>query len=515
MTEREAELEAMLRERDAKIARLEATVQALIQRIFGTKSEKIDPAQLELLLGGDEPGKPEASDGSDKPEEASDANANRRRAKRRRRGPRWPENLEPIVEKVLIPEEVRANPDKFRRISEEYTNWPDYIPGRFVVRRIVRIKYCSIEDPGRPPLVAPAPVPPIPGIRCAPGLAAHVLHAKYALHQPLYRMSFEFLTRYRVCLPRQTLDHWVMSCAARLKPVARAVELEVLSAYCIQLDDTPLKHLAPGQGRTREGRMWVYNNPAPGGSVCYRWHTSRSHECPESFLVDADSGELLFKGPLQGDCYGAHYTLVGKYPELDLIGCMAHMRRYFTEALDLGERRYSPLIIRYVANLYVIETRLRNIKAGPALRDAVRQSESRPILERLHKILTIVRGKTLPAGALGKALKYALNNWGQIAGYLKDGRLEIDNNASENSIRPTKLGMKNWLFIGSAEAGWVAAVIYTLIENCKRQGIDAYAYLRDVLADMPEGEVAVEDVAHLTPARIAQATHKDRRNSAA
>ena len=410
---------------------------------------------------------------------------------------------------------MQANPDRFRKISEEYTDIPDYIPGKFVIRRIVRIKYLSIEDPSRPPLVAPAPAPPIPGVRCAPGLAAHVLYAKYALHQPLYRVSFEFMTRYRVYLPRQTLDHWVMCCAARLKLVARAVELEVLSAYCIQLDDTPLKYLAPGQGQTREGRMWVYNNPAPGGSVCYRWHTSRSHECPESFLVDADTGELLFEGPLQGDCYSAHYTLVRKYPELDLIGCMAHMRRYFTEALDLGERRYSPLIIRYVANLYAIETRLRRIKAGPALRDAVRQSQSRPILERLHKILTIARRKVLPEGALGKALNYALNNWKQIAGYLKDGRLEIDNNFTENSIRPTKLGMRNWLFIGSAEAGWVAGVIYTLVENCKRQGMDAYTYLRDVLAYLPEGEHTVEQVAHLTPARIAEAKRKDRRSSAA
>lgn len=522
MTEREAELEAMLRERDEelrqrdeKIARLEATVQSLIKKIFGAKSEKIDPAQLELLLGADEPGKPEASDGSDEPEEAAAANAAKRGKKRKRRAPRWPENLEPIIEQVLVPAEVLAHPERFREINPEYSDYPDYIPGRFVIRRIVRRKFVSVEDRGRAPLVVAAPAPPIPGIRCAPGLAAHVLHAKYALHQPLYRVSFEFMTRYRVYLPRQTLDHWVMCCAARLKLVSRAVELEVLCAYCIQLDDTPLKYLAPGHGQTREGRMWVYNNPAPGGSVCYRWHTNRSHECPESFLVDGDTGELLFTGPLQGDCYKAHYTLVGKHPELDLIGCMAHMRRYFTDALDLGERRYSPLIIRYVANLYAIEKRLRHVKAGPALRDAVRQSESRPILERLHKILSIVRGKILPEGALGKALKYALNNWEQIAGYLKDGRLEIDNNSSENSIRPTKLGMRNWLFIGSAEAGWMAAVIYTLVENCKRQGLDPYAYLRDVLTELPEGEHSVEEVAHLTPARVAQAQRQAQRGSAA
>jgi len=226
-------------------------------------------------------------------------------------------------------------------------------------------------------------------------------------------------------------------------------------------------------------------------------------------------GELLFEGPLQGDCYSAHYTLVGKYPKLDLIGCMAHMRRYFDEALELGERRYSPLVIRYIANLYAVERWLGDHKAGPALREAVRTSQSAPILRRLHRILESIRGRTLPAGALGKAVNYALNHWERIAGYLKDGRLVIDNNAAERAVRPTKLGMRNWLFIGNAEAGWAAAVMYTLAENCKRHGLDPYGYLKDVLTRLPEGDLDVELVAHLTPARIAGVRPLADRSSAA
>jgi len=513
MTERVAKLEAMLRERDEKIRRLEETVAALLKRIYGASSEKIDPAQLELLLNGDEPGKDGSSDGADAPEE-EDANAKPRKRKKRR-GPRWPKNAPVIIEKELVPGEVLENPEGFREIEPEHSDYPDFVPGQFVIRRIVRRKFVSKEDRQRPPLIVAAPAPPIPGTRCAPGLAAHVLMAKYVLHQPLYRVSFEFMTRYRVYLPRQTLDHWVMCCAARLRLLARAVELEVLRAYCIQLDDTPLKYLAPGHGRTREGRMWIYNDPAPGGSVCYRWHTSRGHQCPESFLVDADTGELLFEGPLQGDCYSAHYTLVGKYPKLDLIGCMAHMRRYFDEALELGERRYSPLVIRYIANLYAVERWLKDHKAGPALREAVRTSQSAPILRRLHRILESIRGRTLPAGALGKAVNYALNHWERIAGYLKDGRLVIDNNAAERAVRPTKLGMRNWLFIGNAEAGWAAAVMYTLAENCKRHGLDPYGYLKDVLTRLPEGDLDVEQVGHLTPARIAGVRPLADRSSAA
>jgi len=494
-----------LRKRDAMIARLEETVQALLKRIYGAKSEKLDPAQLELLLSGQEPGKPESSDGADAPEEDGAANAKMPRKRAKRRKPRWPRNARVIVEEERIPEAVLANPDGFREIEPEYSDLPDFLPGEFVIRRTVLRKFLPLGDRDHPPLRAAAPAPPIPGTRCAPGLAAHVLMAKFVLHQPLFRLEFEFLSRYEVYLPRQTLDRWVMCCAARLKILARAVELEVLGAYCIQLDDTPLPYLAPGHGRTREGRMWVYNDPAPGGSVCYRWHTSRGHQCPESFLVDAESGELHFKGPLQGDCYKAHYTLVKKYPDLQLIGCMAHMRRYFTDALDLGERRYSPLIIHHVANLYAIERRLDQRKAGPALREAVRSSQSAPILRRLHRTLQSIRARILPAGALGTAVNYALNHWERLEGYLRDGRLMIDNNASERAIRPTKLGRKNWLFIGSAEAGWSAAVIYTLVENCKRHGLDPYRYLKQMLAELPAGEPTVEEVAHLTPAAFANA----------
>ena len=420
-----------------------------------------------------------------------------------------------IVEKEEIPNEVLADPERYQEIEPEYSDLPDFIPGKFVLRRTIRRKFLDRTDPSRPPLIVKAAAPPIPGTRCAPGLAAHVLSAKYALHQPLYRIENEFRTRYRVCLPRQTLDHWVMCAARRLQPVARAVELEVLSADCIQFDDTPLSYLEAGHGRTRKGSMWVYNDPAPGGSVCYRWHISRSHHSPEEFFVDAGTGELLFEGPLQGDCFSAHETLVAKYPGLDLVGCMAHLRRKFVEAFDLGERKFSPMIVTHIRNLYCIERRLRKQKAGPALREVVRHSESGPIMERLHKILSIARTKSLPAGALGKALNYALTHWSKVEKYIADGRIEIDNNLCENAIRPLKLGIKNYLFIGHGEAGWAAAVMYTLIENCRRHGLDPSGYLEKVLAKLPVGDLEPEEVAHLTPARVAGMGRMEHRSFAA
>jgi hypothetical protein len=191
------------------------------------------------------------------------------------------------------------------------------------------------------------------------------------------------------------------------------------------------------------------------------------------------------------------------------------VRRYFHDAMKLGERCYSPLILHYIANLYAIETRLRQKKAGPALREAVRTSDSLPILRRLYKILAVVRQRTLPQASLGTALNYALKLEEKIAACFIDGRLEVDNNLAENAIRPLKLGQKNWLFIGNAEAGWVAALIYTLVENCRRNGLDPYAYLVEVINRMPQGEPTPEQVAHLTPDRIAAAKRSEQRRTAA
>ena len=516
--EQNRRLAEKLAERDQRIHYLEAQVQALLKRIYGASSEKIDPGQLDMFLSGEERGKDESSDGADAPEEDGAGGAKGRGKKRDRgREPRWPENLKVIIESVEIPEEVRANPDKFQFLREEHSDIPDYIPGCVVLRRTVRLKFKEIGNPERPPLIVAAPAPPIPGVRCGTGLMAQVLFAKFILHQPLYRQAFEFRVRYRVCLPRQTLDHWVMKGAARLQVVAEAVRFEVLCAYCIQFDDTPIRFLEPGHGKTRLGRMWIFNDPGPDGAVFYRWATDRTQEGPREFLIDAETGELLFKGNMQGDFYEGNKALVRRYEELELVGCMAHLRRYFVAALEAGERRYSPLVILAIRHLYRIEDRLKEMKAGPALRDAYRCSQSAPIMRRLHRILLIIQRHPLPKSKLGEGVSYALKHWPQLTAYLEDGRLEIDNTGAERAVRPTKLGMKNWLFIGDGEAGWTAAVIYTLVENCKRYGLDPYQYLVDVLEALPRDreDLTVEEVAHLTPARMANAKPGRWKNAAA
>ena len=253
--------------RDGEIARLTMKVQALILQIFGKSSEKLDAAQLQMLLDGIEPGKDESSGDADAPAEDDDAEkkTKKRRARRKERKPRYPQDLEVVIQGTVIPPEVLANPEEWVECGEEHSDLLDYVPERFRVLRTVLKQFKHREDRERPPLTGAAPVLPIPGARCSVALIAQILYCKFVLHLPLYRQQSDYEIRHLVHLPRSTLNRWVFSAAQRLRPIGRAIELEVLGSNYQQIDETPHRYLSPGQGRTSEGRMWVFN--VPKGSV--------------------------------------------------------------------------------------------------------------------------------------------------------------------------------------------------------------------------------------------------------
>ena len=206
-----------------------------------------------------------------------------------------------------------------------------------------------------------------------------------------------------------------------------------------------------------------------------------------------------FQGTLQCDAYVAYGSFVKKHERnITLAGCWAHARRNFYEAREQAPQRCG-WILRQIAHLYRIEENLRRSQAGPRKRAAVRMSQSRPICQRLHRALVLFKKsrRYLPRSAFGQAIDYALSNWPLLGVYLEDGRIEIDNNLVENSIRPTALGKKNWLFFGDADAGQRSAILYTIIESCRCRGIDPYAYLRDVLTRLPS--MTNWQVKHVTP----------------
>ena len=234
----------------------------------------------------------------------------------------------------------------------------------------------------------------------------------------------------------------------------------------------------PGHGKRRQGYLWTCSRP--GGDVFYRWETSRAAACLDN-IIPVD-----FNGTIQCDGYSAYRSFANGRSGIELAGCWAHVRRKFHEALEQSPKT-AGWIMRQIQRLYRVEARLREQGAGPKLRAAVRAHESRPIVERLERAFVRLKssGRYLPQSLLGIAIDYALGQWQTMDVYLDDGRVEIDNNRVENAIRPTAIGKKNWLFMGDADAGERGAIIYTIVESCRRRGIDPYAYLKDVLTRLP------------------------------
>jgi len=487
MTPREQELLQTVNELRSENALLRQKIDLLVKRVFGSSSEQLDKNQLELLAQPETSATVEAIVAAPEKERVGRS--------RKERVPRLPENL-PVVEEVLDPEPVKAQPEQWRLIGQEISEQLDYEPGRFLRRRVVRRKYVHKTNPDRAPLMAPLPERLLDRSLPAPGLLAHIVVGKYCDHLPLYRQEQIYQQRHGVNLPRQSLTRWVELASQWLKPIYEQIRTGVMGGGYVQVDETPVDYLEPGNGKTKQGYLWTCSRP--GGDVFYRWETSRAAACLDN-IIPVD-----FTGTIQSDGYSAYRSFANRRNGIELAGCWAHVRRKFHEALEQSPKT-AGWIMRQIQHLYRVEARLREHQAGPELRAAVRAHESRPIVERLERALIRLKstGRHLPQSLLGIAIDYALGQWRTLDVYLGDGRVEIDNNLVENAIRPTALGKKNWLFMGDADAGERGAIIYTVIESCRRRGIDPYAYLKDVLTRLPN--MTNHQIPDVTPAAWAKA----------
>jgi transposase len=333
---------------------LRQKVELLIRRVFGSSSERLDKAQLELLLqlsGGTSP----------LPKEMPVVAASSKRSSRPNM-PRLPENL-PVVEEVIEPEPVKQKPEEWRCIGEEVSEQLDYDPARFVRRRTIRKKYVHRLDLNRAPLIAPLPERLLNRSLPAPGLLAQILVGKYCDHLPLYRQEQIFLQRHRVDLSRQTLARWVELAADWLKPIYQQIRTGVLAGGYVQADETPIDYLEPGNGKTKQGYFWTFHRP--GGESFFDWQTSRAAACLESIIPPT------FTGTLQCDAYSAYKSFAnGPGRAIELAGCWAHVRRKFYEAQEQSPK-VSGWLLRQIQNLYRIEANLREHRAGPKLRQAL------------------------------------------------------------------------------------------------------------------------------------------------
>lgn len=502
MTPRETELSSLLEQCQAALALslrenqlLREKINLLVRRVFGSSSEKLDVAQLQLLLEANQNIAPASAPTPELPQAQTPAT----RPQRKARVPRLPENL-PVIEEVIDPEPVKAQPEQWRCIGQEVSEQLDYEPGRFLRRRVVRRKYVHRSELDRAPIVAP--LPPTLQERCiaTPALLAYILVSKFCDHLPLYRLEQIFQRRYGVHLPRQTLARWVELAADWLKPIYEHIQTGVMAGGYVQLDETPINYLEPGAGRALQGYLWTGSRP--GGDVFFQWHTSRAATCLDT-IVPVD-----FTGTVQCDGYAAYPAFAkGRAKPIKLAGCWAHVRRKFHEARQTAPRT-AGWILRHIQNLYRIESQLRERHAGSALRAAVRASQSRLIVQRLKGALERLQAKKrfLPQSSMGAAIEYSLAQMPGLEVYLEDGRIEVDNNLVENAIRPTALGKKNWLFIGEAGAGDRSAILYTVIESCRRRKLDPYAYLKDVLSRLPQ--MTNRQISEVTPQAWGKPAHK-------
>jgi transposase len=515
-----AALKALVREQAFEIERLKEELRLATHKRFGASSEKADPDQGQLFneaeVLGSMPPAPEA-------DEITVPAHTRAKGGRKPIDDRLPrERIEhdiPDAEKLCPCGSGHARP----RIGEVVTEQADIEPAKVKVIQHVRFKYgpCCQCDGVFPPvaderekaaassadasaarvsravvvpearavIVAPLPVQPIPKSMAAPGLCAFIATAKYQDGLPLYRQE-TILARHGLSISRATLAAWMIRLGELIVPLINLAEEVQLAYDVLQMDETTVQVLKEdGRPAQSQSRMWVRRGGPPDKPVIlFNYEPTRSGKVAWRLTED-------FKGYLQSDGFSG-YDAVGKREGIVHIGCLAHARRKFDEALkaqrpgDRGGLAAEGLAL--IQRIYRIEKAAREANLTPAQRKQLRDERARPVWGELRRWLDAKRGQAPPQMLIGKAMTYLDNQWLQLIRVLDDGRLEVDNNRCENALRPFVLGRKAWLFSDTPAGAEASARLYGLIETAKANGCEPYVYLRRVFTDLPKATTLAE-----------------------
>lgn len=463
--------------------RLEHLLRKLRRLHFGSKSERLPEAQLQLGLED-----VEAAIAQVEAEAERQDPALRREcaAKRRANRGRLPAHL-PRIEIVLAPEDTACPCCQVAmvEIGEDRSERLDVIPVQFRVLVTRRPKFACRSCPGVV-VQEPAPARLIEGGLPTEGTVAHVLVARQADHMPLYR-QVQGWARQGVMVDRSTLASWVGTAAAELAPVVARLKQIVLASDRIFADETVVPVLDPGRGRTKTGYFWaIARDDRPWGgqdppAVVYTYAPGRGHEHGRALLGG-------YRGILQVDGYAAYKTLMdptGNSGPRALAFCWSHVRRGF---YDLAKGKTAPIAteaLARIAALYGIEAEIRGLSAAERL--VHRQTRSAPIVADLRTWFTTQHQKLFARGTTAEAIGYALNHWDGLLRFLQDGRIEIDTNTVERSMRPIAISRKNALFAGSDEGAANWAAVSSLVETCKLNAVDPQRYLADTLTRLVNG----------------------------
>ena len=481
---------------------------AVLQRhVFGRKSERTPPpavpGQLELEIDLPE----EEEEKGRVPEGAPPGKKKGSRRGRQTRAALFPESL-PVVVKELVPLEVQAEPELWRRIGEEISEKLERDPARVYLHRLVRPTYVKVEAPHEAPVTAALPPQVIAGSLFGTELLIDLVIAKFVHHQPLYRQAKALEWESGVRLSRATLCQSVARLADAVEPVVRQMAREFWAGGVVQLDLTPVRCLCgEREGGSFLGHMWVC--AAPGGDVLWHWSETKAAKVARDVIPDGWRGVLQVDGGSEVACHLRGGRDRAHPPPKGLVraACWAHVRRKFFDGAQAGCSQCARLL-KIVNVLYRIEREIAHLE--PPERARVREKRSARVIRGLRRRMDAILRRERPRSAVGKAILYALGQWDGLRTYLTRGEVPIDNNGVENAIRPCALGRKNYLFIGAVHAGQRAAHFYTLLGSCLRRGLNPRAYLQWLFVRLPRA--TNHTVAQLTPAAYQSGQHAAKRD---
>lgn len=460
-------------------------------RQFGNKSEKIPPEQLGIFNEAELPKNMESIINAD--EEIHIASHTRKKSPGRKPLPADLPREQRIYD-LSEEEKICACGQELTHIKDETCEQLEIIPVKVHVIQHVKKKYACkhCEETIK---TASMPAQPIPRSIASPGLLSHVLVSKFEDHLPLHRQE-QMLRRIGIDIPRSTLCLWVIRCAELLMPLMSIIRKNIIDYDVAYSDETTIQVLKdPNKGVQSKKYMWLFaGGPPDKFAYYYHYHHSRSYDVPEKFFAG-------YKGYIHCDGFPGYDTLANKSPDIILSGCMYHARRKFVEITKVIKAKEGVAhdVIKYISLLAKIEEEIKELNSVSKFNE--RLEKAKPILDELYAYLIAVHPRVLPKSPLGQAVSYTLHQWPKLITYLKDGRLENNNNKSERAIKPFVIGRKGWLFADSVVGAKAAAVIFSLVETCKYHSIEAYDWFRYVLQQIPLCK-SIEEINALLPFNI-------------
>ena len=487
--------EQQIAELNAKVKWYEEQYRLGRQKQFGASSEKTTPEQLNLFN--------EAEDIADPETKEPDIETITYERKKKQSGQRA-DKLKDLPIEVIeyrLEEHEQVCPccqgvlhEMSTQIRQEIKIIPAQVKVMQHVQYIYACRQCEKENITTPIVKAQMPNPILPGSLASPSILAYIMDQKYTNSMSLYRQEQQ-LSRMGIELSRQTMANWVLNAADPwLKVIYDRMHDKLLDRDILHADETPLQVLKePGRNAQTKSYMWLYRTGRDGPSiVLYEYQTTRASKHPDRFLS-------RFKGYLQTDGYSGYGNLTGITP----VGCWAHARRKFSEALKAlpTAQKDKPVAasmgLDYCNRLFAIERQLKKDISAKERYDK-RLEKSKPLLDEFYVWLKRQRQQTLPKSAFGQAITYCLNQWDNLNNFLLDGRLEIDNNRAERSIKPFVIGRKNFLFSNTPRGANGSAIIYSIIETAKENNLKPYYYLLHLFEHLPNIDIndpaAVDDL---------------------